>query len=57
MGCTGSKFDKNTTVTITENQAIVSATHQGSNFPSKNERDIVKKTRVVDLDIGVRKFY
>jgi hypothetical protein len=57
MGCTASKFQKNSTVTITENQAIVSDTHQGSNFASKNERDIVKKIRVVDLDIGVRKFY
>ena len=55
MGCTTTKFDKNTTVTITENQPIDSDLHQDSNFASNNERNITKKVRVVDVDIGVRK--
>ena len=57
MGCTTSKFDRNSTVTITESQPINSDTHQNSNRASNNERDKVKKTRVVDLDIKVRKLY
>ena len=51
MGCTATKFDRNTNVIITDNQPINSG---DPNFESKNEKDIAKRIRVVDLDFGVR---